>query len=259
VVKARVTKNRVDIVRNRLPMVRGRAKFRDSLIQEALAGELISECMAALRTYGIGKARLMKMAQDAAGNRTCTSDTARAVLGAAQQLADMIAKWGEDPALLDTSGRPAVLSLKGRRSEFASLAAEFFPGHAVSEVLQFGCEAKAMEMVGRDKVARLNDWVVFTGNSLLILAYSVRSVRRYLGTANFNRKSRLAVIDGRPDRTSTGEIPVKDVAEFMSVMRPQISDIVEMSNRWLANRSRQSKRSRCRKIEAGIQAFLFCD
>jgi hypothetical protein len=259
VAKARVKGNRVNIVRNHLPMGRGRAKLRDRLIQEALAGEMIYECMAALRTYGIGKARLVEMAKDAAARRVCKSNTARVVLGAAQQLADMIAKWGEDQALLDASGRPAVLSLKGRQSEFACLAKEFFPGYAVSEVLQFGCEAKAMEMVGRDKVARLNDWVVFTGNSLLILAYSVRSVRHYLATANFNRKSHLAVIHGRPDRTSTGEIPVKDVAEFMNVMRPQISDIVEMSNRWLANRSQQSKRTRCRKKVAGIQAFLFCD
>jgi hypothetical protein len=101
--------------------------------------------------------------------------------------------------------------------------------------------------------------VVFTGNSFLILAHSVRTVRRFLSTANFNRQRRIAIAEGRPDRTSCGDISDKDFSEFIRVMRPQISDIVEMSNRWLAQRAKTTGNRSEKKKSAGIQAFLFCD
>jgi hypothetical protein len=116
-----------------------------------------------------------------------------------------------------------------------------------------------MERVGQDKIARLNDCVVFTGNSFLILAHSVRTVRRFLSTANFNRKPRIAIANGRPDRTSCGEISDKDCAEFIRVMRPQISNMLEMSNRWLAQRADVPRSGSKRTKIAGVQAFLFCD
>jgi hypothetical protein len=116
-----------------------------------------------------------------------------------------------------------------------------------------------MERVGENKVARLNDCVVFTGNSYLILAHSVRTVRRFLSTANFNRQQGIAIAEGRPDRTSCGEISDKDFSELIRVMRPQISDIVEMSNRWLAQRAKLARRGDRRMKVAGVQAFLFRD
>jgi hypothetical protein len=80
-----------------------------------------------------------------------------------------------------------------------------------------------------------------------------------LSTANFNRKPRIAIANGRPDRTSSGEISEKDFSEFIRVMRPQISDILEMSNRWLGQRADIPKNGSKRKKIAGVQAFLFCD
>jgi hypothetical protein len=255
--KQRVQRNRP--IRNRLLATSWPADFRDKAMRDALAGELISECMSALKTYGLSKARLVDISRRAVEQQPPHSEIARIVLEAAQRLADLIAKWGEDPAYLDSSGRPAALGFRGRHAGFARLANEFFPNDAVSDVLQFGCEAKAIERVGHDKVACLNDCVVFTGNSLLILAYSVRTIRRYLSTANFNRQQRISVVERRPDRSSTGEISDKDLAEFIRVMRPQISDIVDMSNRWLANRAAPAREGRLSRRLAGIQAFLFTE
>lgn len=246
-------------MRNRLLTSRWRAEFRDKAMRDDLASELLSECMYALRTYGLSKSRLLELSRSAVERRPTRTQIARIVLEAAQRLSDLISKWGEDPAYLDSSGSSAALTFRGQKSEFALLASEFFPDDSVSDVVRFGCEAKAIERVGRNKVARLNECVVFTGNSLLILAYSVRTIRRYLSTANFNRQRQIAVVEGRPDRAAAGVISKKDLAEFMKIMRPQISDIMDMSDRWLARRAVPEGDGGAPRHVAGIQAFLFSE
>jgi hypothetical protein len=243
----------------RLPKVRWAGNSQDMVIRDALAIELLTACTVALKTYGLSSTRLAALAREALTGKSKRKSSARAVLEAAQQLSEMIAKWGEHPAFLDETGRPAVLNINGQNSSFKVLATEFFSDYSTIDVLEFGCEANAMERVGQDKVARLNDCVVFTGNSFLILAHSVRTVRRFLSTANFNRKPRIAIANGRPDRTSCGLISDKDFGEFIKVMRPQISDMLEMSNRWLAQRADITRNGSKRNKLAGVQAFLFRD
>jgi hypothetical protein len=41
------------------------------------------------------------------------------------------------------------------------------------------------------------------------------------------------------------------------VMRPQISNLVEMSNRWLGQRAKLPKNGGKKRKVAGVQAFLF--
>jgi hypothetical protein len=259
VIRAKEGGNNNRAGRQRLPKVQWRRDSRNTAMRDALAFELLIVCMAALKSYGLNRSRLAQLARQALTGRSVCIDSAGSVLEAAQQLAEMIAKWGEHPAYLDLSGRPAVLSVHGRKASFGSLASEFFPRYAVSDVVDFGCDANAMERVGEKKVARLNDCVVFTGNSYLILAHSVRTVRRFLSTANFNRQQGIAIAEGRPDRTSCGEISDKDFSELIRVMRPQISGVVEMSNRWLAQRAKLARRGDRRMKVAGVQAFLFHD
>ena len=251
--------NRDGAKQQHLPKVQWRGDSTDTVTRDSLAIELLNACMTALKSYGLSDKKLAELAREAAIGRSLRMDSARAVLEAAHRLAEMIAKWGEDPMFLDTSGRPAILNVNGRKSSFRSLASEFFPAYSIPDVVEFGCEANAMERVGPDKVARLNDCVVFTGNSFLILAHSVRTVRRFLSTANFNRQPRIAIASGRPDRTSFGEISEKDFSEFIQVMRPQLSDMVEMSNRWLGQRAKLPSNGSKRKKIAGVQAFLFCE
>ncbi len=243
----------------RLPEVRWAVDSQDVAIRDALAIELLTACTAALETYGLTRTRLAGLAREALAGKSKRKSSARVVLEAAEQLSEMIAKWGEHPAFLDETGRPAVLTINGENSSFGALCTGFFPGCAISDVVEFGCDANAMERVGRDKVARLNDCVVFTGNSFLILAHSVRTVRRFLSTANFNRKSHIVIANGRPDRTSCGAISNKDFSEFIRIMRPQISNMLEMSNRWLARRADGPKSGGKGRRTAGVQAFLFCD
>src|ERR1039457_6813932 len=229
----------------------------DIAIRDILALELLTACMVALKTYGLRDTKLAELARKAVTGKAASMNSATIVLEAAQQLSEMIAKWGEHPLYLDKSGRPAILDINGRKPSFRSLAKEFFPKYSLSDVVTFGCKANAMERIGQHKVARLNDCVVFTGNSLLILAHSVRTARRFFSTANFNRKRGIALAEGRPDRTSCGQISQKDFSEFIRVMRPQISDLVEMSNHWLGQRATRTVNRPKDKRIAGVQAFLF--
>ena len=114
-----------------------------------------------------------------------------------------------------------------------------------------------IEKVGIDKVAQLNNIVLFTGNSFLQLAHSVRTIRWFLATANFNRHVNPQHVVGWPDREAHVEISEKDFGEFVRIVRPQISGLVEMSNRWLCRRSARYRNLKLKRRVAGIQVFVF--
>jgi hypothetical protein len=231
----------------------------DQQLRETLARELLGVCMATLRTYGLRGKQLAALAASAVEGSEHIGN-ATAVLAEAQRLADTTNKWVEDPAYRDATGRPAVLSIReGAGCSFAALAREFFPRQPVADVVTLACKANVLERVGRDKVALLNSTVLFTGNSLPILAYSIRTVRRFLSTAEFNRRAKSAVNDGCPDRTSFVEVSEEDFQEFVRMIRPQISGLIEMSNRWMFQRSQLSRNRLKKKRVAGIQVFIFRD
>jgi len=242
--------------RRRSP-ARNPAVASDEHLREMLARELIGVCMATLKSHGLQGKRLAELAVSAAEDTGQIASTT-AVLAQSQRLAEVTNKWVEDPAYRDGTGRPAMLSIQERKGcSFAALAREFFPERSVAEVIALGCDAKVIERVGRDKVALLNSTVLFTGSSLPILAYSIRSVRRLLGTADFNRRANSAALENWPDRTSYVNVPDEDFHEFVRVFRPQISELIESSNRWLFQRSGLSRNRRKKKRIAGLQVFIF--
>jgi hypothetical protein len=227
-------------------------------LPERLARDLISVCMAALRSHGLPGELLVKIASRAALEESAEIESTTAVLAESQRLAELTNKWVEDPAYRDVTGRPAVLSVKHRRGcSFSALAREFFPERPASTVVTLGCEARVIERVAPDKVALVNSTVLFTGSSLPILAYSIRSVRRLLGTADFNRRADSAALENWPDRTSYVKVTDQDFDEFVRVFRLQISELIESSNRWLSQRATLAKNQRKLTRIAGLQAFIF--
>jgi hypothetical protein len=227
---------------------------------DALAAELIATCIAVLQTYGLKRSRLLSLSRTAV-HQPSKKRTSSGVLATAYRLSDLIARWGDDPAYLDATGKPAILKINGGGTDFAALAREYFPRLSIRDVLALGCETKALERVGKERVARLNDCVVFTGNSLLILANTVQTIRRYLSTASFNRKRRAvsSLDSGRTDRTSSYSVFEDDVAEYQRFMRLQISDLTEMSTRWLSRRPKNIANRGKRRRQVGVHAFLFVE
>jgi hypothetical protein len=229
-------------------------------VREALAGELLGACMSILKSYGARPDRLADLAARALAGEFSEASAVKSVLADAQSLSDVLNKWVEDPSYHDATGRPAVLSMHGDPGCcFAALAREFFPDWPVADVVTFGCKANVLERVGRHKVALLNSTVLFAGNSMLILAHSVRSVRRLLCTGEFNRRARTATLETWPDRTSLVEVSAQDFDEFVRFIRPQIGTWIEMSNRWLFQRSQRTKDRGQQKRVAGLQVFVFRD
>ena len=99
------------------------------------------------------------------------------------------------------------------------------------------------------------DLVLFPGNSVLTLAHTVRAVRWLLGTAHYNRQVRAESVLGFPDRSAHVEISAEDFAEFVTMVRPQISGLLEMSDRWLFQRSMNQKNRHQKKRLAGIHVL----
>jgi hypothetical protein len=244
------------------PSVSRRGRYRspeadDQLTQDHLARELIGVCLRALKTYGMDERKFAQLAGEVARERPRTIPSSARLLSDAEQLAKTINRWGEDPRYLDATGRPAVLMTAGTNPCFADLAGEFFPKRNMLDVVTLGCKTHVMERVGADKVARINSAVLFPGNSVLTLAHTVRTVRWLLSTAHYNRHVRAQPVLAFPDRSAHVEISADDFSAFVSMIRPQISSLLEMSDRWLFQRSRMAKNRHRKKRLAGIQVFVF--
>ncbi len=233
------------------------ADAHDKRLRDALAQELIGVCVEGLKTFGLDGKTLAELAARAPAASSQRISSARQVLTDADQLGHAISKWAEEPAYRDTTGRPAVLSVRdGGHGSFAKLTQEFFPEWTVADVVTLGCKANVFERVGADKVALLNNCVLFPGNSPLILAFAIRTVRRVLHAAEFNRRVTSA-IEGWPDRAVWVEVSEDDFRDFVRFIRPQISGLLELSHRWLTRRAAVPKNRRKRKRLAGIQIFVF--
>jgi hypothetical protein len=233
------------------------ADAHDERLRDALARELIGVCVKGLRTFGLEGRRLAKLAVRASAGTSKRTSRARQVLTDADQLGMAISKWAEEPAYRDVTGRPAVLSIRDNGAfRFGRLVREFFPGCAIADVVTLGCKANVLERVGTDKVALLNNCVLFPGNSPLVLAFAIRTVRRVLRAADFNCRVTSA-IEGWPDRAVWVEVSDEDFRDFVKFIRPQISGSLELSHRWLTRRAARSKNRRIRKRLSGIQMFVF--
>jgi len=233
------------------------ADAHDERLRDALARELIGVCVEGLKTFGLDGRKLAKLAAQAPAPGSERLSSASQVLTDADQLGQAISKWAEEPGYRDSTGRPAVLSVRDSgRSSFGKLAHEFFPGWTVADVVTFACKANVLERVGADKVALLNNCVLFPGNSPLILAFAIRTIRRVLRAADFNRCV-TAAIEGLPDRAVWVEVSEDDFRDFVRFIRPQISSLLEISHRWLTRRAVLPKNPRKKKRLAGVQMFVF--
>jgi hypothetical protein len=233
------------------------ADAHDERLRDALAQELIGVCVEGLKTFGLDRRKLATLAAQAPAATSERLSRASQVLTDADQLGLAISKWAEGPAYQDATGRPAVLSVRDSgRSSFGKLTQEFFPGWPVADVVALGCKANVFERVGADKVALLNNCVLFPGNSPLILAFAIRTVRRVLRAADFNRRVTSA-IEGLPDRAVWVEVSEDDFRDFIKFVRPQISGLLEISHRWLTRRAALPKTRRRKKRLAGVQMFVF--
>jgi len=233
------------------------ADAHDERLRDALVQELIGVCVEGLKPFGLDGRNLAKVAAQAPAAPSERVSRAGQVLSDAEQLGHAISKWAEEPAYCDTTGRPAVLSVRDTgRSSFGKLMQEFFPGWPVADVVTLGCKANVFEKVGTDRVALLNNCVLFPGNSPLILAFAIRTVRRVLRAANFNRRVASA-IEGLPDRAVWVEASEDDFRDFVRFIRPQISGLLEISQRWLTRRAALPKNRGKKKRLAGVQMFVF--
>jgi len=213
--------------------------------------------MEGLESFGLDRTKVAKLSTRAGTGRSERISSATELLKDADQLGHAISTWAEEPAYRDTTGRPAVLSVRDSgRASFAKLAHEFFPGRSLADIVTLGCKANVFERVGADKLALLNNCVLFPGNSPLILAFAIRTVRRVLRAADFNRRVTSA-IEGWPDRAVWVEVSDEDFRDFVRFIRPQISGSLELSHRWLTRRAALPKNRRKKKRLAGIQMFVF--
>src|SRR6202034_2891614 len=88
------------------------ADAHDKRLRDALAQELIGVCVEGLKTFGLDGRRLATLAVQARASASKRISSASQVLTDAEQLGHAISKWAEEPGYSDSTGRPAVLSVR---------------------------------------------------------------------------------------------------------------------------------------------------
>ena len=226
--------------------------------REALARELIHVCMQGLSMFGLDRRRLATIVAQAATGRVNRRIKASEVLTDADRLGRLVSKWSEEPAYRDLTGRPAILATRNTKGiGFAKLVREFFPGWEVAEVVTLGCDAAVFERVGTHKLALLSNCVLYPDNAGLLLAAAVRSVRRVFRATDVNGRLRSAIAESWPDRAVRVEVSEDDFRKFVAFIRPQISALTEISNRWLVRHAALATNRGKKKRGSGLQVFVY--
>jgi hypothetical protein len=202
-------------------------------VEEILASELLSVCLAAMRPYGVDprKALRSQVARDASLAQT---SVARRLFQDADRLGDLANEWTENSQFVDQSGRPMVLPIRGRGATFETLVRRYFGPKRLREILELAIQTRVVERVGRDRVAHVNSCVMLTGHRVLILARAVLSVQWMLAGAENNSLPPDEQSDLLPERMACAYIPKERVTEFSSLMLPHLFNVVDMANRWLS-------------------------
>ena len=229
-------------------------------VEELLAQELLSVCLAALNSYGVDAAKVLE-SQRSVRSLSTQAPTARKIFHDMHRLGELTTEWTENPHYVDHSGRPKVLPIDGKGASFATLVRKYFGVRRLPEILALAYRTRVLEQVGPDRVAQLNATVMSTGNPVPLLARTVLSVRWLLNVAERNglRSSDKAQLV--PERMACSVVAKEHFAEFSDLMRPQLSNLVDMGNRWLTKCTVKAGPKgigrRARLI--GVHAYVFRD
>jgi hypothetical protein len=214
--------------------------------------------MAALKQYGVDARHMVRLAIDASVSNG-EIPTASKLFRDVDRLGDLANEWTENPAYVDSTGRPKVLNINGRGTTFATLVRKYFGNRSVTKILEMGCNTRLLERVGKERVAQFGGCVMFTGHPVLMLVHAIHSVRWFLTTTVSNAGFQSPSVMVLPDRRACTAIPKEDLREFIATMRQPVISLVEMGNRWLTARAALRRKRKVKKITMGVHAYLFRD
>lgn len=226
--------------------------------EEQLGTELLGVCVAALQSYGVQGARILKIDRSKIIAAKRPRLAAR-LLHDAFSLGELAEDWSENPCYIDESGRPKVLPLRGRGSTFSELVLKHFGRRDTQRILELALRTRVVERVPPDKVAQINACVMLTGHSTLLLARAILCIRGLLEVVRRNSAINAKRSDLSPDRMATAYVRREDFEEFATLMRPQLSNLTDQGNRWLAaHMVRDRPRPSDRDVAfIGVHAYVF--
>ena len=230
----------------------------DKQLQYTLAMELMNVCMSMLSEYGLETKRLVdnyyqKLTMD------FRAPTAQMLFQDILQLSELVNEWAEESPYVDETGRPKILRIRGNAPSFESLVRKYFGERGLDEVIALGRRTGALETLGDDKVEQLSAFVVFAGDSTLVLAHAIYAIRSFLYTAKRNALNDPNCITF-PDRRAATCLDEEDLPDFIAAIRQPTSNLLEMANRWLTARAAAKRtNSGKKKTLVGIHSYVFGD
>lgn len=230
------------------------------VLEEQLGRELLAVVAAALRPYRFNVARLLRLQAEAPASHG-RSPIARKLFQEINSLAALATEWSQSSSYIDASGRPRVLSIRGKAGSFAALAKQYFGKRSVTSVLEFAVETGIAARVGADQVAQVNACVMLTGNRLFLLSRAILSVGWLLGAARANSHAKAKASERWPERQAYAVVPKESFGAFADQMRPQLYNLADVADRWLTRHAvrDQSRLSSRDSGLVGLHTYVFHD
>jgi hypothetical protein len=237
---------------------KGTGQATDEQLQYALATELMNVCMSMLSEYGLDTKRLV-------GN-TCQNlaldfraPTAQMLFQDVLQLSELVNEWAEESPYVDETGRPKTLPINGPDPSFECLVKKYFGQRSIDDVIGLGRRTGALEKLGSDKVEQVSAFVVFAGDTTLVLAHAIYAVRSFLYTAKRNALHDHNFVTF-PDRRAATCLDEEDLPDFIAAIRQPTSNLLEMANRWLTARAAvQKPHGPKKRTLVGLHSYVFGD
>ena len=226
---------------------------------ERLAIELYTVICRGLTLYGISIPRqrvLFRKSRPGVGKVTTVSAQ---LLEEFRSVSELLTTWLQELPYVDATGRPKVLSIRGRGATFESLARQFLPERSLDEVVALACQAGTVDVLSGGKIAVYGDPMInIAENPEAVLAQVICHITNIIQTVEFNAKrGRKDRSIGRFERLVNAPLSPTQFEIFRKSIRPQLDALCEHIDRVLMRLARMQTRDKRRIAGGGIGVYVY--
>ena len=177
-----------------------------------------------------------------------------------QRVAVILNRWRKEKRFLRPDGTPRVLPIQGKGVTLETLARQFVPQMALSEVVDLICENAEVTRLKGHKIALVGSPVMMMPKTPeIILAALIYRFRRLAETTVFNATIPANVKGtGRFERIVTGELSDKEFRAFSQSVRQQLQDLCDRVDAGI-KQPKQTGKARAKGTTCGIGLYVFRD
>ena len=229
--------------------------------RDLVAQELLTPILKFLIASGI-TSDIASDAFDTAWKRAARSKSRVSVVPLANTdlYRDIVAAWVSRPSYLDSSGRPRVLAIRGKKS-FSELVASVDPAMTVTDAISVLRRYGNVRRMSDNRIKLLSSFFHVRSDRLLAFEPSVRFLADASATIN-------AIMSKSPHNSRAAphfwriaearQLPLSQMKPYIEFVRRRSLGYLQEVDEWLRAHDPVHKRGE-KRVRAGVGLFSICD